>query len=80
MIRQLTAPRFALWKSLQSAERNMDSFHFQLNSATGLEMVTQDSANAPLFDPMSRQFRHGGMRNLPLPVFQLKLKRALERQ
>jgi hypothetical protein len=33
---------------------------------------------APLFDPVSGQFRPGGVRNLPLAVFQLKLKKALE--
>lgn len=56
------------------------AFRIRKDSATGLELVTQDSAAAPIFDPASREFRHGGVRNLPVPVFQLKLKRALERQ
>lgn len=53
-------------------------FRIRKDPATGLETVTQDSAAAPLFDPVSRQFRHGGIRNFPLAAFQLKLKRALE--
>jgi hypothetical protein len=56
------------------------AFRIRKDATTGVERVTQDSAAAPLFDPISRQFRHGGVRNLPVPVFQLKLKRALERQ
>jgi len=31
-----------------------------------------------IFDPITRQFRHGGISNLPLAIFQLKLRRALE--
>jgi hypothetical protein len=56
------------------------AFRIRKDATTGVERVTQDSAAAPLFDPISRQFRRGGVRNLPVPVFQLKLKRALERQ
>jgi len=40
-------------------------------SCNRLEMVTQDSANAPFFDPITRKFRPGGVRNLPVSVFQL---------
>lgn len=54
------------------------SFRIRKDANTGLEVVTQDSAAAPLFDPITRQFRHGGIRSLPVPVFQLKLKKALE--
>jgi hypothetical protein len=43
------------------------------------QRVTQDSALMPVFDPATKQFRLGGVRNLPLAVFRLKLKRALER-
>jgi hypothetical protein len=56
------------------------AFRIRKDQVSGLELVTQDSASAPLFDPITRQFRHGGVRNLPVPVFQLKLKRAIERQ
>ena len=45
-----------------------------------LETVTQDSALAPIFDPRTRAFRHGGIRNLPVAMFQLKLRRALEQK
>jgi hypothetical protein len=54
------------------------TFRIRRDPRTGLETVTQDSAAAPIFDPMTRQFRHGGIRNLPVAVFQLKLKKALE--
>jgi hypothetical protein len=43
-----------------------------------VERVTQDSAAVPVFNPRTRQFRHGGIRNLPVAVFQLKLRKALE--
>jgi len=56
------------------------TFRILRNEQTGIEAVTQDSAAAPLFDPRTRAFRHGGIRNLPLPIFQLKLRRALEHQ
>jgi len=56
------------------------TFRIARNPDTGGETVTQDSANAPLFDPRTRTFRHGGIRNLPVPIFQLKLRRALEQK
>ncbi|HLZ13570.1 MAG TPA: hypothetical protein VKP58_13370 [Candidatus Acidoferrum sp.] len=55
------------------------TFRIMHDPRTGLERVTQDSAATPAFDPATREFRHGGVRNVPLPVFQLKLKRALEK-
>ena len=55
------------------------TFRISQDAKTGLQSVTQDSAAMPLFDPATKQFRHGGVRNLPLTVFQLKLKRALEK-
>jgi hypothetical protein len=54
------------------------TFRIARNADTGNETVTQDSANAPIFDPRTRTFRHGGIRNLPVAIFQLKLRRALE--
>lgn len=56
------------------------TFRVRTDAATGVERVTQDSAATPVFDPVSRQFRRGGVRDLPVAVFELKLKRALERQ
>ncbi len=55
------------------------TFRISHQSDMKLERVTQDSAAMPLFDPVTKQFRHGGVRNMPLPVFQLRLKRALEK-
>jgi hypothetical protein len=54
------------------------TFRIARNADSGVETVTQDSANAPIFDPRTRTFRHGGIRNLPIAIFQLKLRRALE--
>jgi len=34
----------------------------------------------PVFDPGTRQFRHGGIRNLPVSIFQLKLRKALQQE
>jgi hypothetical protein len=55
------------------------TFRIARDSRTGLETVTQDSAATPMFDLRTRQFRHGGIRNLPVAIFQLKLRKALER-
>ena len=54
------------------------TFRIARDSETGMETVTQDSAAVPVFDPRTRRFQHGGIRNLPLAIFQLKLKKALE--
>jgi len=54
------------------------TFRIARDPRTGVERVTQDSAAAPMFDPRTRQFRHGGIRNLPVAIFQLKLRKALE--
>ena len=73
-----------LWSAPNGVYRilgwSQGAFRIRKDSTTGVERVTQESAAAPIFDPVSHQFRHGGVRNLPVPVFQLKLKRALERQ
>lgn len=54
------------------------TFRIARDPRTGVERVTQDSAATPIFDPQTRQFRHGGIRNLPVAIFQLKLRKALE--
>ena len=54
------------------------TFRIVRNEQSGVETVTQDSAMMPIFDPRTRRFRHGGIRNLPVTIFQLKLRRALE--
>lgn len=53
---------------------------FRIARHAGTETVTQDSALAPIFDPRTKTFRHGGIRNLPLGIFQLKLRKALEQR
>jgi len=54
------------------------TFRITRDPQTGAERVTQDSAGAPIFNPLTRQFRHGGIRNLPAAIFQLKLRKALQ--
>jgi hypothetical protein len=55
------------------------TFRIAHDSRSRLDLVTQDSAGVPIFDPLTKEFRAGGVRNLPLPDFQLKLRRALQR-
>jgi hypothetical protein len=73
-----------LWQAPNGSYRilgwSQGAFRIHADPATGLQLVTQDSAATPIFDPVSHQFRHGGVRNLPIAAFQLKLKRALEKQ
>jgi hypothetical protein len=54
------------------------TFRIARNGVTGMESVTQDSAAASVFDPQRREFRRGGIRNLPVAIFQLRLRKALE--
>ncbi len=56
------------------------TFRIARDPRTGMESVTQDSAAAPIFDPRTRQFQHGGIRNLPVAIFQLKLRKALQQE
>lgn len=54
------------------------TFRVARDAGTGSETVTQDAAAVPLFDPQSRRFVHEGIRNLPITLFQMKLRRALQ--
>jgi hypothetical protein len=56
------------------------TFRIARNPQSGLEMVTQDSASAAIFDPQARAFRRGGIRNLPVAIFREKLHRALRQE
>jgi hypothetical protein len=56
------------------------TFRIAKDARTGLETVTQDSAAEPIFDPRTRQFRHGGVRRLPVAIFRLKLRKALRQE
>jgi hypothetical protein len=72
-----------LWSAPDGSYRilgwSQGAFRIRKDATTGLQTVTQDSAAAPIFDPATRQFGHGGIRNLPVPLFRLKLKKALEK-
>jgi hypothetical protein len=54
------------------------TFRITHNVTTGIDSVTQDSATASIFDPGTREFRRGGIRNLPVPMFRMKVRKALE--
>jgi hypothetical protein len=56
------------------------TFRIARNPQSGLEMVTQDSASAAIFDPHTRAFRRGGIRNLPVSIFREKLHKALRQE
>jgi hypothetical protein len=53
---------------------------FRILRYAGIERVTQDSASTLIFDPQTKRFRGRGVRNIPIVIFQLKLKKALERE
>ena len=56
------------------------TFRIARDPQSGLELVTQDSAFAAIFDPRARAFRRGGIRNLPVAVFRAKLYIALRQK
>ena len=56
------------------------TFRIARNPQSSLEMVTQDSASTPVFDPQTRAFRRGGIRNLPVAIFREKLHKALRQE
>lgn len=72
-----------LWQSPAGDYRllgwSQGTFRIAREAETGAEYVMQDSAAAPMFDPLTRQFRRGGVRRMPIAAFQLKLRRALQR-
>lgn len=53
------------------------AFRIARNPQNGAAIVTQDSS-AKFFDPQTRRFRQEGVRGVPLPAFQEKLRQALE--
>jgi hypothetical protein len=55
------------------------TFRIARNVDTGMEAVTQDSAMASVFDPGTREFRRNGVRNLPVALFRVKLRKALRK-
>ena len=53
------------------------TFRIRRNLQTGTESVTQDSSMASVFEPGTHEFRRNGIRNLPVPLFRMKLSKAL---
>ena len=56
------------------------TFRIARDPRSGLEVVSQDSATASMFDPHVRAFRHGGIRNLPVAIFQERLHKTLKQE
>ena len=56
------------------------TFRIQRDLHTGRESVTQDTSGLAVFDPATRQFRPGGVRNLPLEEFKQRVAAALAQQ
>lgn len=56
------------------------TFRILRDPQSGVERVTQDSSAEPVFDVRTREFRRGGIRNLPVAVFESKLRKALEKK
>jgi hypothetical protein len=55
------------------------TFRIRRDPRNGVETVTQDSAETPVFDPQSREFKRSVIRNMPVGVFQEKLRKELGR-
>jgi len=56
------------------------TFRIRRDEKSGRESVTQDSANAAVFDRDTRTFRHEGIREMGVNEFRSKLRAALERR
>jgi hypothetical protein len=56
------------------------TFRISRDPQTALEALTQDSAATPIFDPNSRSFRRGGIRNMSMAIFREKLHAVLRRE
>lgn len=54
------------------------TFRILRDAGSGVESVSQESTSSN-FDPQVRKFRSEGIRGMALPVFQEKLRQALER-
>lgn len=55
------------------------TFRIARANAAGTERVTQDTAGVALFDPATRRFEKGEVRNLPLREFRTRLAQAIAR-
>ena len=55
------------------------TFRIERDARTGIETVTQDSAEMPLFDPLTKEYSRSAIQNMPLPEFLEKLRREMAR-
>jgi len=51
------------------------TFRIHRDPISNVEMVTQDSAETPVFDPATDTFTRGGTTNLPVEIFQQRIFR-----
>jgi len=56
------------------------TFRIRRDPNTKQETVTQDTSGVSVFDPQTREFRPGGVRNLPVKQFKERVAAAVERQ
>jgi len=56
------------------------TFRIRRDRVSNVEMVTQDSAEVPVFDPATDSFTKAGTRNLPSEIFQQRILRETLRQ
>ena len=55
------------------------TFRIHRDPHSGMESVTQDSAEIPVFDPQSQAFTKTGVKNLRIDVFRERVRRELLR-
>ena len=56
------------------------TFRIRTNTQTGLETVTQDSADVPVFDPQQNKFTKMGVKDLRVGIFLEKMNKEISRQ
>ena len=56
------------------------TFRIRKDAHSGMEAVTQDSADVPAFDPQVNKFTKAGLKNLRMDRFLEKLNREISRQ
>jgi len=56
------------------------TFRIHRDLQSGAEMVTQESAETPVFDPETETFTKAGVRNLPAEIFEQRIRRETLRQ
>ncbi len=56
------------------------TFRVRRDSRTQRETVTQDTSGLAIFNPATRQFEPGGIKNLPLEEFRQRVREAVARE